>query len=55
MMSSKSATIVHDKYGVGIFDGLRQVRVLGAAKDFVEIRYQNDDKLLVTLRKSGEL
>lgn len=45
--------IVHDKYGVGIFDGLRQVRVLGAAKDFVEIRYQNDDKLLVPVENLG--
>ncbi len=39
--------IVHDKYGVGIFAGLKNIVVLGGAKDFVEIRYQNDDKLLV--------
>ncbi len=39
--------IVHDKYGVGIFEGLKHLTVLGATKDFVEIRYQNDDKLLV--------
>jgi transcription-repair coupling factor (superfamily II helicase) len=39
--------IVHDKYGVGIFEGLKHLTVLGSTKDFVEIRYQNDDKLLV--------
>lgn len=45
--------IVHDKYGVGIFDGLRHLTVLGATKDFVEIRYQNDDKLLVPVENLG--
>lgn len=45
--------IVHDKYGVGIFEGLRHLTVLGSTKDFVEIRYQNDDKLLVPVENLG--
>ncbi len=39
--------VVHEKYGIGVFDGLKHLTVLGSTKDFVEIRYQNDDKLLV--------
>ncbi len=39
--------VVHENYGIGIFKGLKQVCVLGAVKEFVEIEYQGDDKLLV--------
>lgn len=39
--------IVHENYGIGIFKGLINTTVLGSAKDFVQIIYQNDDKLLL--------
>jgi transcription-repair coupling factor (superfamily II helicase) len=39
--------VVHENYGIGIFKGLKNTTVLGAVKDFVEIAYQNDDKVLV--------
>ena len=39
--------VVHENYGIGIFKGLQNTRVLGSVKDFVEIAYQNDDKVLV--------
>ncbi len=39
--------IVHENYGIGIFKGISNTRVLGAVRDFVEISYQNDDKLFI--------
>ncbi len=39
--------VVHEKYGIGIFKGLKTTPVLGSVKDFVEIAYQNDEKVLV--------
>ena len=39
--------VVHSDYGIGIFNGLTQANVLGSVSDFVEICYQNDDKLLL--------
>ena len=39
--------VVHENYGIGIFKGLKNTTVLGSVKDFVEIAYQNDDKVLV--------
>ncbi len=39
--------IVHENYGIGIFEGLENRRILGATRDFVVITYQGDDKLLL--------
>lgn len=39
--------VVHEDYGIGKFTGLELVRVLGSAREFVSIVYQNDDKLLL--------
>ncbi|MDX1808861.1 MAG: transcription-repair coupling factor [Sulfurospirillaceae bacterium] len=39
--------IVHENYGIGIFKGLKNRTVLGATRDFVEIAYQGEDKLLL--------
>jgi len=39
--------VVHENYGIGIFKGLRNTKVLGIMRDFVEIAYQGDDTLLV--------
>lgn len=41
--------VVHQNYGVGIFEGIKQSRVLGAVKDVVSIKYQGDDKLLIPI------
>ncbi|MDR2905242.1 MAG: transcription-repair coupling factor [Helicobacteraceae bacterium] len=43
----KGDLVVHENYGVGRFAGLEQVRLLGGARDFAAIIYQNDDKLLL--------
>lgn len=39
--------IVHENYGVGRFEGLEQVSLLGGKRDFVSIRYAGEDKLLL--------
>ncbi|MDE7217194.1 MAG: DEAD/DEAH box helicase, partial [Helicobacter sp.] len=39
--------IVHRDYGIGIFQGISQERVLGALRDFILLQYQGEDKLLL--------
>ena len=39
--------VVHSNYGIGIFKALKQIKTLGAVKDFVEIAYQGEDRLLL--------
>ena len=39
--------VVHENYGIGIFKGLTNTKVLGTVRDFVEIAYQGDDRLLI--------
>ncbi len=43
----KGDYVVHESYGVGIFDGITQAEVLGGVKDFVTIRYMGDDKVML--------
>ncbi len=39
--------VVHESHGVGIFSGIQKRTVLGAHREFVVLRYQNDDTLLL--------
>lgn len=39
--------VVHTDYGIGIFKGLKSTSVLGVVRDFIEIAYQGEDKLLL--------
>ena len=39
--------VVHENYGIGIFKGLVNSKVLGSTRDFVQIEYQGEDKLLL--------
>ncbi len=39
--------IVHRDYGIGIFQGISQEKVLGAMRDFILLHYQGEDKLLL--------
>jgi len=43
----KGDYVVHEDYGVGIFVGIEQAEILGGIKDFVTIKYQGDDKVLL--------
>jgi len=39
--------IVHENYGVGIFEKIEQATILGGIKDFVAISYQGDERILL--------
>ena len=39
--------VVHEDYGVGIFEKIEQTEILGGVKDFIVIRYMGDDKILL--------
>ncbi|WRB31674.1 transcription-repair coupling factor [Helicobacter pylori] len=39
--------VVHDDYGVGVFSQLVQRSILGSKRDFLEIAYLGEDKLLL--------
>ncbi|MEA3373685.1 MAG: CarD family transcriptional regulator [Campylobacterota bacterium] len=39
--------VVHEEYGVGVFEKIEQAEILGGVKDFIVIRYQGDDKVLL--------
>ncbi|MRJ02590.1 MAG: DEAD/DEAH box helicase [Epsilonproteobacteria bacterium] len=39
--------IVHETHGIGRFQGIQQISILGATRDFVSILYRGGDKLLV--------
>jgi transcription-repair coupling factor (superfamily II helicase) len=39
--------VVHEDYGVGIFEKIEQMEILGGVKDFITIRYIGDDKVLL--------
>ena len=39
--------VVHEDYGVGIFEKIEQMEILGGVKDFIVIRYIGDDKVLL--------
>ncbi len=39
--------VVHDDYGVGVFSQLVQHSILGSKRDFLEIAYLGEDKLLL--------
>ena len=39
--------VVHEDYGVGIFESIEQMEILGGVKDFIVIKYIGDDKILL--------
>jgi len=39
--------VVHEDYGVGIFEGIEQTEILGGVKDFIVLKYVGDDKILL--------
>ncbi len=39
--------VVHEDYGVGIFEAIEQTEILGGIKDFIVIKYVGDDKILL--------
>ena len=43
--------VVHIEYGVGIFQGLRQITAYGRTRECIQIEYADGDKLYVPLEK----
>jgi len=43
----KGDYVVHEDYGVGIFESIEQTEILGGVKDFIVIKYIGDDKILL--------
>ena len=43
----KGDYVVHEDYGVGIFESIEQTEILGGIKDFIVIKYIGDDKVLL--------
>jgi len=39
--------IVHEDYGVGVFEKIEQAAILGGVKDFVAISYQGEERVLI--------
>ena len=39
--------VVHKDYGIGVFRGIEQARILGFERDFIRIDYQGEDSLLL--------
>ncbi len=39
--------VVHENYGIGVFKGLTNRTILNSTRDFVEIAYFGDDRLLI--------
>jgi len=39
--------VVHEDYGVGIFEKIEQTEILGGVKDFIVIKYIGDDRVLL--------
>lgn len=47
--------VVHEDYGIGKFEGLELVEILGAKREFVAIIYQNNDKLLLPVEHLNKI
>ena len=38
---------MHEEHGVGIFEAIEQAEILGSVRDFIAIRYQGDERVLL--------
>lgn len=47
--------LVHINHGIGIYEGLKRVTILNQEKDYLEIRYKNNEKIYVPIENIGLL
>jgi len=45
--------VVHLNYGIGVFKGVERINVLGKEKDYILLKYADDEKLYVPLEQSN--
>ncbi len=43
--------VVHEKYGIGVFEGLESITQSGVTRDYITIRYAGTDKLFIPADK----
>ena len=43
--------VVHSINGIGIYNGIKTIKVLGLEKDYLEVLYKDDDKLYIPVEK----
>ena len=51
----KGDFVVHENHGIGKFNGLKRMEVLGKTGEFAEILYANDDKLLLPVENLDKI
>ena len=51
----KGDFVVHVNYGVGVFEGIRRLKVQGREHDFLHIRYDENGKVYVPVENLGML
>ena len=47
--------VVHQDYGIGVYEGIQRMRDAGAVKDYLVIRYANNDTLYVPVTQLDQL
>jgi len=45
--------LVHINHGIGIYEGLKRIKILNQEKDYLEIRYKNNEKIYVPIENIG--
>lgn len=45
--------LVHINHGIGVYEGLKRVTVLNQEKDYLEIRYKNNEKIYLPIENIG--
>jgi len=51
----KGDFVVHEAHGIGKFNGLKRMEVLGKTGEFAEVLYANDDKLLLPVENLDKI
>jgi transcription-repair coupling factor (superfamily II helicase) len=47
--------VVHVEHGIGMYQGLKRLRLMGVESDFLEVLYQGSDRLYVPVAELGKL
>ena len=51
----KGDFVVHEAHGIGKFNGLKRMEILGKVGEFAEVLYANDDKLLLPVENLDKI
>lgn len=41
--------VVHESYGIGVYEGVEQINIQGIKKDFLAVQYKGKDKLYISI------